>query len=386
MKEVNKPISFNKPILLMLTIIIVGVTLHYCSNDYTALTTTTYLYLFTAVVPVLFIFLFAFKKGGLFSDTFNIFIIPALLFFVVVYSTLIFIYSKLDDNSLLLLSYVSNILSFCILIFGLAIIHKVFITNIMRVGGTPKFLLSFLFFIPCLLNDFILSIKQDFVTAPSLAYFLIFMEFIFLILYFIIKWILDSKMINNEVMIHNGKFFLDTKKEINLANIVELRGQTERSTADLLDSISKTKPLSYALSLWIQINQPEMSNIEFPILLYGDNSNPKPKMTYNSGKNVLNVTVSNGTKMDIPIENQKWNHVVFNYNGTIVDIFLNGLLYKTMNLTNSVPVHYLSDTISIGHNDSILSGALANITYYVDPLSAYQILAKYRFGINTINL
>jgi hypothetical protein len=193
-------------------------------------------------------------------------------------------------------------------------------------------------------------------------------------------------MINNEVMIHNGKFFLDTKKEINLANIVELRGQTERSTTDLLDSISKTKPLSYALSLWIQINQPEVSNIEFPILLYGDNNNPKPKMTYNSGKNVLNVTVSNGTKMDIPIENQKWNHVVFNYNGTIVDIFLNGLLYKTMNLTNSVPVHYLSDTISIGHNDSILSGALANITYHVDPLSAYQILAKYRFGINTINL
>jgi hypothetical protein len=187
-------------------------------------------------------------------------------------------------------------------------------------------------------------------------------------------------------MIHNGKFFLDTKKEINLANIVELRGQTERSTTDLLDSISKTKPLSYALSLWIQINQPEVSNIEFPILLYGDNNNPKPKMTYNSGKNVLNVTVSNGTKMDIPIENQKWNHVVFNYNGTIVDIFLNGLLYKTMNLTNSVPVHYLSDTISIGHNDSILSGALANITYHVDPLSAYQILAKYRFGINTINL
>ena len=55
-------------------------------------------------------------------------------------------------------------------------------------------------------------------------------------------------------------------------------------------------------------------------------------MTYNSGKNVLNITVSNGTKMDIPIENQKWNHVVFNYNGTIVDIFLNGLLYKTQEI------------------------------------------------------
>ena len=193
-------------------------------------------------------------------------------------------------------------------------------------------------------------------------------------------------MIKNEVMIHNGKFFLDTKKEINLANIVELRGQTERSTTDLLDSISKTKPLSYALSLWIQINQPEVSNIEFPILLYGDNSNPKPKMTYKSGSNVLNVAVSNGTKMDIPIEHQKWNHIVFNYNGTIVDVFLNGLLYKTMNLTNSLPVHHLSDTISIGNNELILNGALANITYHVEPLSAYQILAKYRFGINTMNL
>ena len=378
--------DYNKPILLILTIITVGLTLHYCSNDYTALTTTTYLYLFTAVVPVLLIFLFAFKKGGIFNETFNIYLILGLLFCAVVYSTMTFIYSKLDDNTMFLLGYVSNILSFCILIIGLAIIHKVFLNNIMRLGGTPKFLLSFLFFIPCLLNDFILYIKKDLVTTPSLAYFLIFMESILLILYFLIKRILNTKMIKNEVMIHNGKFFLDTKKEINLANIVELRGQTERSTTDLLDSISKTKPLSYALSLWIQINQPEVSNIEFPILLYGDNSNPKPKMTYKSGSNVLNVAVSNGTKMDIPIEHQKWNHIVFNYNGTIVDVFLNGLLYKTMNLTNSVPVHHLSDTISIGNNELILNGALANITYHVEPLSAYQILAKYRFGINTINL
>ena len=378
--------DFNKPILLILTIIAVGVTLHYCSNDYTALTTTTYLYLFTAVVPVLLIFLFAFKKGGIFSDTFNVYLISALLFFAIIYSSVAFIYSKLDDNTIFLLGYISNILSVCILIFGLAIIHKVFVNNIMRVGGTPKFLLSFLFFIPCLLNDFLLSIKQDFVTAPSLAYFLILMEFLFLILYFSIKWILNTKMINNEVMIHNGKFFLDTKKEINLANIVELRGQTERSTTDLLDSISKTKPLSYALSLWTQINQPEVSNIEFPILLYGDNSNPKPKIIYKSGSDVLNIYVSSGMKLDIPIEHQKWNHIVFNYNGTIVDIFLNGLLYKTMNLTNSIPVHHLSDTITIGNNDLILSGALANITYHVEPLSAYQILAKYRIGINTINL
>ena len=378
--------DYNKPILLILTIITVGLTLHYCSNDYTALTTTTYLYLFTAVVPVLLIFLFAFKKGGIFNETFNIYLILGLLFCAVVYSTMTFIYSKLDDNTMFLLGYVSNILSFCILIIGLAIIHKVFLNNIMRLGGTPKFLLSFLFFIPCLLNDFILYIKKDLVTTPSLAYFLIFMESILLILYFLIKRILNTKMIKNEVMIHNGKFFLDTKKEINLANIVELRGQTERSTNDLLDSISKTKPLSYALSLWIQINQPEVSSIEFPILLYGDNSNPKPKITYKSGSNVLNVAVSNGTKMDIPIEHQKWNHVVFNYNGTIMDVFLNGLLYKTINLTNSVPVHHLSDTISIGNNELILNGALANITYHVEPLSAYQILAKYRFGINTINL
>ena len=379
-----------KQILLILTIIVVSMTLHYCSNDYTALSSTTYLYLFTAVVPVLLIFLFAFKKGGILSETFNRYLIPLLILFVVVYSAASFIYSKFDDNTLFLLGYISNVLSFLMIIFGLAIIHRIFVNNIMKLGGTPKFLLSFLFFIPCLLNDFILSIKQDFVSAPSLAYLLILVEFILLMLYFIIKWILNSKMINNEVMIHNGKFFLDTKKVINLANIVELRGQTERSTTDLLDSISKTKPLSYALSLWIQINQPEVSNVDFPILLYGDDTNPKPKITYKSGSNVLNVDVSGSknerTKMDIPIEHQKWNHIVFNYNGSIVDIFLNGLLYKTINLTNSIPIHYLSDTITIGSNDVVLSGALANITYHVEPLSAYQILAKYRIGINTINL
>lgn len=102
--------NYVKQILLMPTIIVVSVALHYFSNDYTALTTTTYLYLFTAVVPVLNIFLFAFKKGGIFSETFNMYLIPALLFFAVVYSTIMFIYSKFDDNSLFLLGSISNIL------------------------------------------------------------------------------------------------------------------------------------------------------------------------------------------------------------------------------------------------------------------------------------
>ena len=102
--------NYVKQILLMPTIVVVSVALHYFSNNYTALTTTTYLYLFTAVVPVLNIFLFAFKKGGIFSETFNMYLIPALLFFAVVYSTIMFIYSKFDDNSLFLLGSISNIL------------------------------------------------------------------------------------------------------------------------------------------------------------------------------------------------------------------------------------------------------------------------------------
>jgi Concanavalin A-like lectin/glucanases superfamily len=362
--------KYSKQILLIISIIVVSVTLHYCSHDDTALTSTTYLYIFSAIVPLLLIFIFAFKKGGILGDPFNIYLIGTILVFVLLYSLITFVYSHLNNSTLF-----SVTLLFFLIICGLAIFYKMYVKNILRLEGTPKLIASFLFYIPRLLNDFIIWMKNGFITAPRLACSLLILEIIFVALIYIGRKFLGQ----NEIIIYKGKFFFDTREVINVA----LQGKP-------------STPLLYSLSLWIHINQPEINDIEFPILLYGDHDNPKPQIIYKqdkeTGDNILNIKLSgikNGqksTNVSVVIEHQKWNHLVFNYNGSIADIFLNGLLHKTINLSKNLPEHHLRDTITIGSQKLILNGSIADITYNTCPLSSYQILAKYRLGINTINL
>lgn len=376
-----------KHTLLLFSIILVSITLNYCVHDQTALTTTTFLYVFYVIVPILVIFLFALKNGNVLSNTFNISLVIGLLMFALFYN---FVYSNLTDNMVLVLGYISYFIIFVIVLLGLAIFQKFFANNIMRYGGTPKFVLSFIFFIPCLLNNFILSLKNDLITTPTLTYFLLYLEIVLILVYFAIKLLLNVKMISDEVFIIKGKYFLDTKTVVHLNNIVSLQ-EDDKNKDDLLQTAT---PLSYAISLWIQINQPELNDTVFPILLYGDLSNPKPQITYQNdgigGNKILKIDLSGTndktTTIKVNIQHQKWNHIVFNYDGSTVDVFFNGLIYKTMNLSNNIPIHSISDTITIGSNDFTLNGALADITYHTSPLSAYQILAKYRLGINTMNL
>jgi hypothetical protein len=143
------------------------------------------------------------------------------------------------------------------------------------------------------------------------------------------------------------------------------------------------------------VNSSTVNDLEFPILLYGDKVNPKPMVYYSNNHingSCLNIDCSGinekrkSTNLLIAIESQRWNHIVFNYDSSIADIFLNGILHKSINLSQNAPIHNFSDSISIGSNTQILNGVIAQVSYYYEKLSAYQILAKYRFGVNTIDL
>jgi hypothetical protein len=291
------------------------------------------------------------------------------------------------------INYISRVIPIFIIILGLAIFHKFFVNNIMRMGGVPKFILSFIFFIPCLLNDILVSFKNDLITAPILTYILIVLEIVVLIVYFLAKKLLVSNTSKTEIILYKDKFFLDTQKEINLGNIEQLRGSDSKD--ELSNPIINETPVAYALSFWIQINHLEINNVEFPILLYGDDTNPKPRICFsNNIKNggIININLSginkfdDSTKLNITIENQKWHHLVLNYNGTIADVFFDGILQKSVNLSGNMPVHSFSDSIKIGSERQSMNGVITDIRYHKFPLSAYQILAKYRFGINTIDL
>jgi hypothetical protein len=70
---------------------------------------------------------------------------------------------------------------------------------------------------------------------------------------------------------------------------------------------------------------------------------------------------------------QRWNHFVINYNGTNLDIFLNGELVKAnIKATPSMKL----DSLVTGTNSGIYGG-LCNLVYYRKPLTITQIYYIY---------
>ena len=83
----------------------------------------------------------------------------------------------------------------------------------------------------------------------------------------------------------------------------------------------------------------------------------------------------------LDIEKQKWNNLVFNYNSTSVDIFINGHLEKTVDISKEMPIYSSIDNIIIGENKG-LYGALCNVVYHKTPLSELMIINSYNLFMN----
>jgi hypothetical protein len=83
--------------------------------------------------------------------------------------------------------------------------------------------------------------------------------------------------------------------------------------------------------------------------------------------------------------NQKWNHFVFNYDRNICDLYINGNLERSMDLTNSLPkinsyIDMSSNITSLQMStgqDHGLYGAICNVEYYTEPLNKTEIITKY---------
>ena len=72
---------------------------------------------------------------------------------------------------------------------------------------------------------------------------------------------------------------------------------------------------------------------------------------------------------------------MFNYSNNIVDLFINGALERSFNLTTSLPKYDITDTITIGAPNGLYA-AICNIAYSNNPLTSYQIANSYNLLMN----
>jgi len=214
-----------------------------------------------------------------------------------------------------------------------------------------------------------------------------------------------SPLIYNKVSLRGGETFVTTPINLNeqhtLATYEQLNGPIEIGTDAAKDlelyNYFKTKQKSvfnytYGLSFWVYIDSAgPNTNASYSkytsILNYGQ----KPNILYKASTNTLLVTFNAGENQELEELNesndhngiivykndkfllQRWNHFVINYNGTNLDIFLNGELVKAnIKATPSMKLDSLVTGTEMG-----IYGGLCNLVYYRKPLTITQIYYIY---------
>jgi hypothetical protein len=74
------------------------------------------------------------------------------------------------------------------------------------------------------------------------------------------------------------------------------------------------------------------------------------------------------------IKHQKWNNIVVNYDGGIMDVFINGALVSS---TPEIAPYMTYENVIVGQTNGI-QGGICNVMYYKHILSSGKINMAYK--------
>jgi hypothetical protein len=373
------------------TVIFIGIMLFTVIDNPAALNTQTYLYSFTILVPLIAACFYIARPSsfGLNFTTKNILTSIGLIIGLAV---IFYLYSTMSAAYYHIINYVINIILFLSIMVGLAIVYTITENNLKRMDGIPGFIGGLLFYIPCMIRDFIGYLLQQYKLTPNIVFVLFIIEIILILLYIYIPKAINKVLIPKNLVLQNTPVFLDQGK-ITIATAEKLYPPSDpNKPRNLLDTDNPFLK-NYCLSMWIFINPQNTSTASYAqeteIFNYSYTGNstsyPKPKITYSydptTSKDYYHIYITQTLKHDITIVSQKWNQFVFNYSNNIVDLFINGALERSFNLTTSLPKYDITDTITIGAANG-LDAAICNIAYSNNPLTSYQIANSYNLLMN----
>jgi len=306
------------------------------------------------------------------------FIISGLVIFWLVYNI-----QNLSSDS----SIISFILNLLLVIVVLGLIYKTINVNL-PVGNSKKngffnIIINLIFYIPCIFSDAFDSIGKfatgeiNSTTAGSLIMLVV--AILLIVAYFGLPKLFNKFSLQGGKQLVNKPVY--TNSQYSLGTYEELNGSPDFD-------------YQYAISFWVFLDavgpNTNGSYENYTSLL---NFGNKPNVLYNGKINTLMITMQqknlekstnnkfiefddNGNRIlyksnDILL--QKWNNIIINYNGGVLDIFLNGELVKS---DPGVVPYYTLDSLTIGENDG-LKGGICNVIYFNKPLTGSKISNLY---------
>lgn len=398
-------------------ILLIGVILFFVYSDNSKsfnYTTMGFVFLTFALLGIKLYFFYPSMKNKNVDMT-VVYIMAALILFA---SAISWIFLSIDQSNLQVLGPIFFGLFMGILIIGLAIVFYIFGDYLKQRRGLVGLIINFIFFIPCLLLDFVEFMKKEMQLTTRTEYILLFFELVLIIGYFFAIPIINSALSSGTIYVLKKPVFLNKQtvlmKETSTLAVQKGKGSTYNYLEQRAISISEGGTTSnapavyrpyasintseylysanFAISMWVYLNVQtnEFStsagkSYESTIFSYGLG---KPKITYTNdimdqtSRNVCNFYFCESAmkpNYQTSIPSQKWNNIVFNYSGERVDLFVNGILETTFYFDdiNILPSYDEIDKITTGQNNKGLYGAICNVVYYKNNLQNNQIVNEY---------
>uniref|UniRef100_A0A6C0C1Z1 Uncharacterized protein n=1 Tax=viral metagenome TaxID=1070528 RepID=A0A6C0C1Z1_9ZZZZ len=186
----------------------------------------------------------------------------------------------------------------------------------------------------------------------------------------------NKKMLEDSLddlnILDTGTVLFDKAKYLNVEEKVDFTNK--------MGNLSSPLNYNYSISCWffLHSNNQKWKNKEksWKNIL---NFDGRPQIMYNIQTNTLEVRMKSGTQKKIIFEKedfplQKWHNLVVNYNGGVVDVFLNAKLIASE--SEILPIMKRANVI-LGENNGV-SGGITNVVYFSNYISRTRIEANYR--------
>lgn len=282
---------------------------------------------------------------------------------------------SLPDNIVKLFTGSFTIITVLIIIVALAIVYKVLFNYFYKIDGMNGFIVNMIFYIPCMVLNGLEYLSNDFKQTPFTVYVLLMIEILLLLAYFYLPKI--TQLVTNSVNVKDGKPIITEpmliKRRENVSSYISMTDHDPK-TSNIVNN-------KFAISMWVYV-------VPVPPTVYPYNGdatifefgNYHPRLIYNGSTNKFKsfMNQSDSTEFSMPL--QAWNHVVYNYTKSSIDLFVNGELVATKtgrsNLNEGLRV---DDILSIGQENG-LSGGICNVVYFKTPLFKYEIENMYNLN------
>ena len=300
-----------------------------------------------------------------------------LLIFLFLFGLFFYIMYALHNNSQWI--NLQNLWIGSVIIFGLALIAAIF-KDVFKRGGLTisdaddsyiSIIKNLIFYIPCLIVDFIDTIQKEYDLTPKTSYILLIIETIIILLYFYGEFLANTLI---GFVTHKAKNLVNEPIRLNNSSVIGSYPTINPKKS--FDVEEEEQDYDYALSSWVYINPQYGADGYKTILNYGN----KPLIEYKGQTNSLRIKIKSGaTNEQIVYEStdfklQKWNNFIINVYANQVDIHLNNELIVSE--LYDVSTWNLHQSIKVGQQDG-LEGAICNVNYFNDPLSKFTISLIY---------